>query len=81
MLILMLMTVSQYFLLQKKKAVELQEAPPPTRYRYRAPIPYSRINRFTFVGMHDVLCYHLTRFTPDEIEQLLPLLRLHEIRF
>ena len=31
--------------------------------------------------MNDVLCYYLTRFTPDEIQQLFPLLALHKIRF
>ena len=30
--------------------------------------------------MNDVLCYHLTRFAPQEIARLLPLLGLHEIR-
>ena len=31
--------------------------------------------------MNDVLCYHLTRFSPAEIHRLMPLLGLHEIRF
>ena len=31
--------------------------------------------------MHDVLCYHLTRFVPDKVQRILPLLGLHEIRF
>ena len=28
-----------------------------------------------------MLCYHLTRFTPDQIHRILPLLGLHEIHF
>lgn len=31
--------------------------------------------------MQEVLCFHLTCFTPDKIHQLLPFLFLHEIRF
>lgn len=31
--------------------------------------------------MNDVLCYHLTRFMPDEVQWILLLLGLHEIRF
>lgn len=31
--------------------------------------------------MEDVLCYHLTRFSPQEITRFLPFLALHEIRF
>lgn len=30
--------------------------------------------------MHDILCHHLTRFTPAEIHRLLPLLGLEDIR-
>lgn len=52
-----------------------------TELPYHAPIPYNRLNRFTFVGIDEVLCCHLTRFTPDEIYRFLPLLGLHEIRF
>lgn len=33
------------------------------------------------MGVDEVLCCHLTRFTPDEIYRFLPLLGLHEIRF
>lgn len=31
--------------------------------------------------MQDVLCFHLTRFTPNEIHRLLPLLHFQDIRF
>lgn len=33
------------------------------------------------MGMDELLCCHLTRFTPDEIHRFLPLLGLHGIRF
>lgn len=48
---------------------------------YQPQIPYNRMQRFTFIGMDDVLCYHLMRFTPQEINRFLPLLDLHETRF
>lgn len=80
---LMLMTVSQYYILQKKQEEQRQRdvGSQEPRYQYRPPIPYNHLNRFTFVGMHDVLCYHFTRFMPDEVQRILPLLGLHEIRF
>lgn len=54
----------------------------PTRHiRYQALIPYNHSARFTFVGLHDVLCFHLIRFTPREVELILPFLSLHKIRF
>lgn len=82
LLILMMMTASEHLILQHKKATNCRKhATPISRYRYRAPIPYNQLSRFTFVGMQAVLCFHLTRFTPDEIHRLLLLLCLYEIRF
>lgn len=78
---LMMMTISQYYILQKKQEKQKEMATREPRYRYRPPIPYNHLNRFTFVGMHDVLCYHLTCFIPDEVQRILPLLGLHEIHF
>ena len=78
------MWLCQHEILQKnqqQERLQLPAIPAPTRYQYQCPIPYNPIARFTFVGMPDVLCYHLTRFTPEEIARLLPLLGLHEIRF
>lgn len=77
LLILMMLASGQHFIFHKpsKKVASI------ARHRYRAPIPYNHLNRFTFVGMEEVLCYHLTRFTPHEIGRLLPLFNLHEIRF
>ena len=80
MFMLMLMTLSPYFSYITPRIKPPSGSPPP-RYRYRAPIPYESFNRFTFVGMHDVLCHHLTRLTPAEIHRLLPLLGLEDIRF
>lgn len=48
---------------------------------YQTPIPYYRVARFTFVGLDNVLCYHFTRFTPQEVFRILPLLRFEEIGF
>lgn len=31
--------------------------------------------------MHDILCYHLTEFTPTKVSYLLPLLAFNEIQF
>lgn len=59
----------------------LQEATPIPRYRYRLSLPYNQLHHFTFVGMHDVLCYHLTWFTFDQIHHILLLLDLNKIRF
>ncbi len=53
----------------------------PIQYQYRASILYNLLNQFTFVGMQEVPCFHLTRFTSDKIYRLLPLLYLHKIRF
>ncbi len=81
---LMLMAMLQQIHLQKATKQQsnfLQEATPIPKYRYHLSLPYNRLHRFTFVGMHDVLCYHLTRFTPDQIHRILPLLDLHEIHF
>lgn len=50
------------------------------RYQYRPLIPYLRLNRFTFVGMQDVSCYHLIRFTLAEIQRLMPLVVLQHKR-
>ena len=81
--VFLLMSLCQHEILQKNQQQERLQLPAtaPPRYRYRPPIPYNPIARFTFVGMPNVLCYHLTRFTPEEIARLLPLLGLHEIRF
>lgn len=78
MFMLMLMTMSQHFILHQS-GIEPPSMSPLPRYRYRAPIPYESFNRFTFVGMNNVLCNHLTRFTPTEIYRLLPLLGLENI--
>lgn len=51
------------------------------RQRHQPPIPYNRTAWFTLVGMYDILCYHLMRFTHAEILRILPLLALQEIRF
>ena len=80
MFMLMLMNISQHFLLHHSET-ESPSTSHPSRYRYRAPIPYALFNHFTFVGMHNVLCNHLTRFTPAKIYRLLPLLGLEDIRF
>ena len=53
----------------------------PICQRYRPRIPYNPFNRFTFVGINNVLCYSLTRFYPGKVQRLLPLLALHKIRF
>lgn len=54
---------------------------PSRRWNYRPPIPYNAFTRFTFVGMSDILCSTLTRFTRAEIERFLLLLGLEKIRF
>lgn len=51
------------------------------QWKYRPPILYEAFERFTFVGMSDVVCCQLTRFTYEEITRFLLLLRLDEIRF
>lgn len=82
---LMIMAQAQYFMLQKdKQRIALDtdsSSPSPSRYLYQPPIPYSSLNRFTFIGISDVLWYHLTRFLIAEIHHPLPLLGLHNIRF
>lgn len=52
---------------------------PSRHWNYRPPILYNAFTRFTFVGMSDILCSTLTRFTWAEIERFLPLLGLEEI--
>lgn len=80
MMMPLLIKISQHFLLRQRR---LRRSCCSSTYSslLSAPIPYSIINRFTSVGMNDDLCYHLTRFTVEEIHQLLPLLVSHEIRF
>ena len=83
---LMMMAQAQYFILQEEEQrieldIDSSSSPPPSRYLYRPPIHYASLNRFTFIGMNDILCYHLTRFLVAEIQRLLPLLGLHNIRF
>ena len=58
--VFLLMSLYQHEILQKnqqQKRLQLPAIPAPTQYRYRCPIPYNPIARFTFVGMPDVLCY------------------------
>ena len=87
MMMLMLMSFSQHYLFHQQTHILEGHVIPasPLRHRrhrrYEPPIPYNIINRFTFIGMNDVLCHHLTRFTVAEIQRLLPLLALQEIRF
>lgn len=80
-IVLMLMTIIKYHTLKdahSKKIAATADAP---RQRYRPPIPYNRIPRFSIAGMDEVLCYHLMRFTPTEIGRFLPLLGFDTIRF
>lgn len=84
--VLMMMTLTQHLYLQNyRHDLNSIDADTSTtenhRVRYQAPIPYNSVTQFTFVGLNDVLCYHLMRFTPREVQQILPLLSLHEIRF
>ncbi len=54
---------------------------PSWHWNYRLPIPYNTFTQFTFMGMSNILCFILIRFTRAEIERFLPLLGLEEIRF
>lgn len=76
---LMLMSLTQHLILQPGHQETTSIAT--RRQRHQPPIPYNRIAWFTVVGMHDIICYHLMRFTPAEILRILPLLALQEIRF
>lgn len=76
---LMLMSLTQHLILQPGHQETTSIAT--RRHRHQPQIPYNRIAWFTVVGMHDILCYHLIRFTPAEILCILPLLALQEIRF
>ena len=78
---LMLMSLINHYTLQKRREMADFHAVTAPRQRYRPPIPYSRISRFSFVGLDEVLCYHLVRFSPEEIRRFLPLLGLETIRF
>lgn len=84
--VLMLMSLTQHLYLQYHHHNNDLTADTPAeetrrRIRYQPPIPYNQVARFKFVGLSDVLCYHLMRFTPREVERILPLLSLYEIRF
>lgn len=82
MLLLMIMTTAEHFILQKKRLKSCEKAAATSVCsRYRPPIPYNHLARFTFAGMQDVLCFHLTRFTPNKVYHLLPLLNLQDIQF
>ena len=62
--------------------VELEEEDNrPTPRPYVPPIPYNPLSRFSLVDLSDILCYHLMRFTKQEIYTLLPLIKLERIRF
>lgn len=86
---LMMMTMIQYWFSERQQRLRrlrqrrrLKSTKQNRRQRaYQPPIPYNRLSRCTFVGMDDVLCYHLTRFSTQEINRFLPLLALHEIHF
>lgn len=79
--VLMLMSFIKHYLLQhERKKITDSDAVAP-RQRYRPPIPYNLIPRFSIAGMDKVLCYHLMRFTPAEIARFLPLLGFETIRF
>lgn len=83
-IVFFLISLCQYEILQKnqqQKRLQLLVILAPPRYRYRPPIPYNPIACFTFVDIPNILCYHLTQFTSEEIACVLPLLGLHKIRF
>lgn len=81
----MLMTVTQFIYLVSDNNSYITNTPKTIqrrrRIQYEPPIPYNHLNRFIFVGLNDVLYYHLMRFTPRELLRILPLLSLYEIRF
>ncbi len=80
--ILILISIIQNFYLKCRQKLKLV-----TKVRkvytqvYQPQIFYNRIARFTFVGLGDMLCYHFTRFTPQEIFCIFLLLCLKKICF
>ena len=83
LLILMIMIAKEYLIFQKKNswiAINIWY------YQYLDinikfhPVLYNYLNRFTFVGINELIFFYHTCFTPDKIYQLLPLLCLYEIR-
>lgn len=83
-ILLMMISIIKHVHIKRRRRLKpaITNTTAPSRHiRYQAPIPYNQVARFTFVGLNDVLCYHLIRFTPRELERILPFLSLHEIRF
>lgn len=80
--VFMLMSIIKHHILQRERQIRAADANAVApRQRYRPPIPYDHISRFSIAGMDEVLCYHLMRFTSAAIGRFLPLLELETIRF
>lgn len=79
----MMILASQFLILQQlqKDTKERQGREIQPCQRYQPPISYNWLEHFTFAGLSNVLCYHLTRFYPPETQRILPLLGLEQIRF
>lgn len=81
--ILMMLANAQYFLLLKKQKVEPDDSALllSAQYQYCELIPYLLLNCFIFIGMSNVLFYHLTQFIIAEIQHFMPLFGLYDICF
>ena len=81
----MLMIVTQFIYLVSNNNSYIANTPTTTQWRcqicYEAPILYNHLNQFTFVGLNNVLYYHLIQFILRKLLQILLLLSLHKIRF
>lgn len=82
---LILMSLSQHFIFHQQQKLpdtaELTIKVSKYRYLYQSPILYNPLNCFIFVGMKNILCYHLICFSPTEIHWLLSLFSLYKICF
>ena len=61
-MLLMMISIIQYVHIQRRRRYKtaITNTNAPTHcIRYQAPIPYNHVARFMFMGLNDVLCYHL----------------------